>query len=117
MRQSKAALPHEITELKVADTIKLWVLLYTKYMEAAQAPDAKVLNTAKIRNHYGQSLARPAPNSPQPIHTYIPKKNFLPSWSISKTAITLLGRADTTVISDSKNTVLGMSELQTPPTC
>lgn len=45
IKQSKAALPHDITELNVAETIKLWVLLYTKYMEAAQAPDAKVLNT------------------------------------------------------------------------
>lgn len=50
IRQSKAALPQEITELNVAETIRLCVLLYTKYMDAAQAPDAKVLNTARNDN-------------------------------------------------------------------
>lgn len=45
MRQSRAAFPHEITPLKMADTIKLCSLLYTKYMDAAQNPEVKVLKT------------------------------------------------------------------------
>lgn len=45
MRQSNAALPQEMTELKTADTIKLWYLLYTKYKDAAQTPEVNVLNT------------------------------------------------------------------------
>lgn len=48
MRQSSEALPHEITELKMALTIKLLVLLYTKYMAAEQQPAENVANTANI---------------------------------------------------------------------
>lgn len=45
IRQSNAALPHEITPLKEADTIKLCVLLYTKYIDAEHNPADTVLNT------------------------------------------------------------------------
>lgn len=45
MRQSNAAFPQDITLLNVADTIKLWVVLYTKYIDAAQIPDVTVLKT------------------------------------------------------------------------
>lgn len=47
MRQSSEALPQEITELKIALTIKLLVLLYTKYMAAEQQPAENVANTVK----------------------------------------------------------------------
>lgn len=45
IRQSSAALPHVMTELNTADTIKLSVLLRTKSIEAAQSPDEMVLKT------------------------------------------------------------------------
>lgn len=45
MRQSSEALPQEMTELKIALTIRLFVLLYTKYMAAEQEPAEKVANT------------------------------------------------------------------------
>lgn len=45
IKQSKAAFPHEITLLNTAETTKLCNLLYTKYIDAAQIPEVKVLNT------------------------------------------------------------------------
>lgn len=51
MRQSSEALPHDITELKMALTIKLLVLLYTKYIAAEQHPAENVANTAKKKMH------------------------------------------------------------------
>lgn len=47
IRQSRAALPQLITPLKIAETIKFWYLLYTKYNPIEQRPDENVLNTAK----------------------------------------------------------------------
>lgn len=47
MRQSKDALPQDMTELNMALTIKLFVLLYTKYIAAEHNPAEKVANTAK----------------------------------------------------------------------
>lgn len=47
MRQSNAALPHEITELKTALTIKLFCLLYTKNIAAEHIPADIVENTEK----------------------------------------------------------------------
>lgn len=47
IKQSRPALPHDITPLKTAETAKLWILLYTKYIEAAQIPDVNVLNTKR----------------------------------------------------------------------
>lgn len=47
MRQSSDALPHDITELKMALTIKLLVLLYTKYIAAEQKPAENVAKTGK----------------------------------------------------------------------
>lgn len=44
-RQSSEALPQEMTELKIALTIRLLVLLYTKYMAAEHAPAVNVANT------------------------------------------------------------------------
>lgn len=46
IRQSKAAFPQLITPLKIAETIRLWCLLYTKYSPIEQSPDENVLNTA-----------------------------------------------------------------------
>lgn len=51
MRQSSEALPQEMTELKIALTIRLFVLLYTKYMAAEQKPAEKVANTEILRKH------------------------------------------------------------------
>lgn len=45
MRQSSDALPQDITELKMALTIKLFVLLYTKYIAAEHNPAENVANT------------------------------------------------------------------------
>lgn len=47
MRQSNAALPQEMTELKTALTIKLFCLLYTKYIAAEHIPADIVENTKK----------------------------------------------------------------------
>lgn len=46
IRQSKAAFPQLITPLKIAETMRLWCLLYTKYNPIEQSPDESVLNTA-----------------------------------------------------------------------
>lgn len=61
MRQSKAALAHEMTALNVALTIKFSILFDTRYMTAEQRPAETVPAT---------------------------KKNFLPNLSIPRTAIT-----------------------------
>lgn len=45
IRQSRAALPQEMTPLNTADTIKLCNLLYTKYIAEAHSPDVNVLKT------------------------------------------------------------------------
>uniref|UniRef100_A0A8D8GNX6 (northern house mosquito) hypothetical protein n=1 Tax=Culex pipiens TaxID=7175 RepID=A0A8D8GNX6_CULPI len=87
MRQSREAFPIEITPLKTAETARFWCLFVTRYIEAEQRPADIVLNT---------------------------RKNFLPSLSMNRTAITFAGRAAATVISDSRKTVLGMVAEQTP---
>lgn len=46
IRQSSAAFPQLITPLKKAETIRLCVLLYTKYNPTEHSPDESVLNTA-----------------------------------------------------------------------
>lgn len=57
IRQSSEALPQEMTELKMALTIRLFVLLYTKYMAAEQQPAEKVANTEnKIVYKYNKFL-------------------------------------------------------------
>lgn len=48
MRQSRDALPQDITELKMALTIKLFVLLYTKYIAAEHNPAENVANTGTM---------------------------------------------------------------------
>lgn len=87
MRQSREAFPIEITPLKIAETARFWCLFVTRYIEAEQRPADIVLNT---------------------------RKNFLPSLSMNRTAITFAGKAAATVISDSRKTVLGMVAEQTP---
>lgn len=77
IRQSKAAFPQLITPLNIAETIKLWCLLYTKYNPIEHRPDENVLNT---------------------------KKNLRPRRSIPKTARMFAGMADATVIRDSIKT-------------
>lgn len=47
MRQSNAALPHDITPLNTAETTKFWTLLNTQYMDAEHNPADTVLNTKK----------------------------------------------------------------------
>lgn len=47
MRQSKAALPQDMTPLNTADTTKFWILLVTKYMDAEHKPADTVLNTER----------------------------------------------------------------------
>lgn len=46
MRQSSEALPQEMTELNMALTMRLLVLLYTKYIAAEHSPAENVANTA-----------------------------------------------------------------------
>lgn len=52
IKQSNAALPHEITELNTADTTKLWNLFRTKYILAAHIPDENVLKTETKPDDY-----------------------------------------------------------------
>lgn len=49
MRQSRDALPQEMTELNMALTIRLLVLLYTKYIAAEHSPAENVANTGKCK--------------------------------------------------------------------
>lgn len=87
IRQSNAALPHDMTPLNTAETIKFCVLLKTKYMQAEQIPADRVEKT---------------------------KKNFLPKRSIPKIAIIFAGKAAETVISDSIKTDDGICAEHTP---
>lgn len=48
IKQSNAALPHDITELNTADTTKLCNLFLMKYILAAHSPDENVLNTENL---------------------------------------------------------------------
>lgn len=47
MRQSRDAFPQDMTELKMALTMRLLVLLYTKYIAAEHIPAENVANTGK----------------------------------------------------------------------
>lgn len=74
IKQSNEALPHAITPVKNADTMKFCCLLITKYMPAEQTAADIVLNI---------------------------KKNFLPSLSINKILIKFAGNAADRLIRDS----------------
>lgn len=87
IRQSSDALPHAITPVNTADTMKFCCLLLTKYMPAEQAAAVIVLNI---------------------------KKNLRPNLSMPRTAIKLAGNAADNDISDSRNTELDMVAVQTP---
>lgn len=87
IKQSNDALPHAMTPVKNADTMKFCCLFLTKYMPAEHMAADIVLNI---------------------------KKNFLPSLSMNRIAIKLAGNAADSEINDSKNTELGMVAEQAP---
>jgi hypothetical protein len=58
IRQSSEALPHEMTELKMALTMRLFVLLYTKYIAAEHKPAENVANTASKRKKWLNYIVR-----------------------------------------------------------
>lgn len=51
IRQSRAAFPQLMTPEKTAETIRLWRVLYTKYIPMAQSPAENVLKTEKNNNN------------------------------------------------------------------
>lgn len=81
IKQSNDALPHAMTPVKNADTMKFCCLFCTKYMPAEQTAADIVLNI---------------------------RKNLRPSLSMPRIAIKLAGNAADSEMSDSKNTELGM---------
>lgn len=56
MRQSNAALPHDITPLNTADTTKFWTLLNTQYIDAEHNPADTVLNTENKKENIIQNI-------------------------------------------------------------
>lgn len=89
IRQSSDALPHAMTPVNMADTMKFCCLLITKYMPAEQAAADIVL---KI------------------------KKNLRPNLSMNRILIRLAGNAADNDINDSKNTELDMVDEHSPST-
>lgn len=87
IKQSKLALPHAITPVKNAETMKFCCLLMTKYIPAEQTAADIVLNI---------------------------KKNFRPNLSMNKILIRFAGSAADREMSDSIKTELDMLDEQTP---
>lgn len=87
IRQSRDALPHAITPVKNADTMKFCCLFMTKYMPAEQTAADIVLNI---------------------------KKNFRPNLSMNKILIRFAGSAADNEMSDSIKTELDIVDEQVP---